>query len=511
MFLKSASGAALSIPFLPSMLTAFSEKAMASTPSALRYVHMFSPHGGLAHKNWAGTNLPTTSFNLYANQTARMDSIATLAGAGDLSPVLTKAAFGNLWSSMNLILGNDQPYYVGHGRGQQYGVFALSNGVGSGVYDGPVFVDESQLTVETPGVDQILANYGSNNGIYGGSLAGRRRQLNCSTGANTAWGRLNYNSTDAIGAMPLQGGANVQGMFYYLFGGVSAGPSDPITNLINVFWPSGKALMQKLSSADRQSLDQLFQMASDVVANYVAPTFTVTAPANLSQPWDNSAAGTSYQLMADIIAMGFKADATRIVTVGLDVPVNGSGNDWHGYAHNTNGNDANQTALIAIYQNIATNFVARLASNLNVADPLQTSSTMLNNSLLYWAHEHKAPHSNNSTPTLLMGASGGRLKTGNLVDLRNLANPLSSYGRPYVDPTGDQLYSGDMINRLWATFFYAMNVPRSAYEINRAGSNMLVPLTSGYGHVFKSTMTGYDISRIGEPWEFLMQPGQSWG
>ena len=112
MFLKSVGGLSVALPFLPSLLTVFSERALASTEIPLRYVQLFTPLGGLQHKNWLGTNLPTNPFQLYPGKTARIGNLPSLAGANGISTILN-SSFRNLFPYMNLIAGIDGTSYWG--------------------------------------------------------------------------------------------------------------------------------------------------------------------------------------------------------------------------------------------------------------------------------------------------------------------------------------------------------------------------------------------------------------
>lgn len=112
---------------------------------------------------------------------------------------------------------------------------------------------------------------------------------------------------------------------------------------------------------------------------------------------------------------------------------------------------------------------------------------------------------------MLLGSAGGRIRSGLVADLSRLDMPISPYGNP---PTN---YNGDLLNRLWTSLFYAFNVPKSEYEIQRGGNNT-VSLSTGFGHVwprneFPSTSIDRytnQLTRIGEPWEFLTKSTTNW-
>jgi hypothetical protein len=172
----------------------------------------------------------------------------------------------------------------------------------------------------------------------------------------------------------------------------------------------------------------------------------------------------------------------------------------------------NQPTVLAQNKKFATNLVARLGNNLNVQDPLSSGSTILNNSLVYWSHENTIPHDNISQPIMLMGSVGGRIRTGLVADLRRFDMPISFSGE------SPQYFNGDLLNRLWTSIFYAFNVPKSEYEMQRGGNGSTISLNTGFGHVWpRSTSWGRidrytdHLPRIGEPWEFLTKSTTNWG
>lgn len=513
LFLKSAGGLTLALPLLPSLLTAFTEKTMAADAAALRYVQIFTPFGGLQRKNWLGPQLPQNPFELYPGHQARGAALSSLIGSNGLSPVLN-SSFQKLFPYMNLIHGADQPYYFGHNRIVGTGAFPRTGGS-----DQSNFAHSGGILGENPSVDQVMG-FAGGNGIYGPATAGRRRHLNIHLGWHSgSWGRDDYMDTQ-LPITTRDGLTSTGGVFNYLFGSVdpaamSSGTAtaNPLLNLVNEFWPSGKALLNLLSSQDRNAVDQLFQLASDASKDYSYPPpycSNTTPPDGTSTIREVSPA--SLRAMADIITMAFQCDMTRIVSIGIGDSIHGT--DWHTLSHapfDQKDINAGQAESIGIHTSIAENFVARLGNNLLTADPINGSTSILHNTIMCWTTENRVAHNCLSTPTLLMGAAGGRINTGNMIDLSNLQTKKYD-----TDDVGDDIYQGDMINRLWATLFYAMNIPRSQYEFSRGGNTRSVGLDKGWGHVMKLDRTfyripDYDLSRIGEPWEFLVKAGTSWG
>ena len=277
--------------------------------------------------------------------------------------------------------------------------------------------------------------------------------------------------------------------------------TNPLIALINEFWPSGKSIYRFLSTKDRQFLDQLFDLAQQTATQYSKPIpacdKTVSSMLNTNS-W-NTANAAELNLMAEIIALAFKCDITRIVNVAMSAATP-QGKDWHAISHAPDaGFDVGQDDQVIIHKMFSQNFVSKLGQNLLVTDPFDSSSTILKNSMIVWSHENKAAHDNWCQPYFMMGSAGGRLKTGFMVDLRN--REVAPFGTDFV---GDPKYKGDIINRMWATMLHGMRIPPAQYEIQRGGTALTVSLSKGYGHVMNTTGLKHNLLKVGDPWEFLI-------
>ena len=457
MFLKSAGGLSLALPMLPSLLTLGSEKALAATDPPLRFVSFINDLGGLQYKNWYGTNLPTTAFETYPGRQGRVGDLSSLVGPNGLSPVID-SNYNSLFPYMNIVAGVDAPMQEGHNGWVAMGGFSEQN------------FPKPGLGGNFPTIDQVMGYAGANGkGIYGATTSGRRRFTPVATMyGGASWVRDDFfnQSSDVYHGGGIGCLYNVSGLFSYLFGNVTqanstlpAPSSNPLLNLVNEFWPSGRALIKYLSSADRIALDQLFSLAQDAAADYVNPPPVV----NVSGPPPGTSSDIStvgaQNAIADIISMAFQCDITRIVTMQVNHTYQGL--NWHGATHapyNTS-IDEGQSDIVQIHQNFSKNLIARLGSNLLAADPFSSGTSMLNNSLMMWSSEEKCAHHNWGMPIMLLGGAGGRIQTGKFADLRDL-----SQGNWDTDVVGDKLYRGDLINRLWSSIFYgSLNTKRLWY------------------------------------------------
>ena len=109
-----------------------------------------------------------------------------------------------------------------------------------------------------------------------------------------------------------------------------------------------------------------------------------------------------------------------------------------------------------------------------------------------------------------MGGAGGRFQTNIFADLRDKIAVMGN------DNSGDLKMQGDLINRLWVSMFYAMGINRADYEVSRGGGVATLSLTNGYGHVlpkvtnYRKPFRDYPMTKLGDPWEFLLKTGTIW-
>ena len=123
MFLRGAGGAALAIPFLPSLTT----KAFAQDPELPPVGKCFfatcTAHGDIWNDNMYPTDALLTQSMPYADRDVRygtLPSVADSNGNVSWSPVLTASAqtmTPTLAAKFNVLRGLDIPYYISHNSG----------------------------------------------------------------------------------------------------------------------------------------------------------------------------------------------------------------------------------------------------------------------------------------------------------------------------------------------------------------------------------------------------------
>ena len=127
------------------------------------------------------------------------------------------------------------------------------------------------------------------------------------------------------------------------------------------------------------------------------------------------------KLMADIIALAFQTDRTRIATLLLSRDLSGQvypflniRDDHHSYSHSNTGPE---------YQAIVKFHVEQYAYLVQRLSQMQEGDrTVLDNSCLMFVSEHWNAHNGDQVPLLLAGGLGGKLATGRSLDYLKAGN-----------------------------------------------------------------------------------------
>ncbi len=157
------------------------------------------------------------------------------------------------------------------------------------------------------------------------------------------------------------------------------------------------------------------------------------------------------RLMADIIALAFQTDRSRIATLLLSRDLSGQvypflniRDDHHSYSHSNEGRE--YQAIVQFHVEQYAYLVGRLAAI------QEGDSTVLDNSCLMFVSEHWNAHNGNQVPLVLAGGLGGALKTGRSLDYLKDGNDkrkLCSLYLSLMDRMGLELPSfGDSKERL---------------------------------------------------------------
>ena len=127
------------------------------------------------------------------------------------------------------------------------------------------------------------------------------------------------------------------------------------------------------------------------------------------------------RLMADIIALAFQTDRSRIATMLMSRDLSGQvypflniRDDHHSYSHSNTGPE---------YQAIVRCHVEQYAYLLEKLSKMQEGEkTVLDNSCIMFVSEHWNAHNGQQVPVVLAGGLGGKLQTGRSLDYLNAGN-----------------------------------------------------------------------------------------
>ena len=121
------------------------------------------------------------------------------------------------------------------------------------------------------------------------------------------------------------------------------------------------------------------------------------------------------RLMADIIALAFQTDRSRVATMlmsrdlsGQVYPFLGIRDDHHSYSHSNTGRE---------YQSIVRCHIEQYAYLIDKLSKMQEGErTVLDNSCIMFVSEHWNAHNGQHVPVVLAGGLGGTLQTGRSLD-----------------------------------------------------------------------------------------------
>lgn len=180
------------------------------------------------------------------------------------------------------------------------------------------------------------------------------------------------------------------------------------------------------SSSDRAKIDEYATSVREVEQRLAKLNNTAHEEAGISSKVQEQrpADGLSTQLndharlMADIVALAFQTDRTRIATMlltnnlsGQVYPFLGLRDDHHSFSHNWQGKE---------FASITRFWVEQYAYLLRKLDSMQEGNgTVLDNCCIMLANEQWTAHNAPKVPLLVGGGLGGTLKTGRSLDYEN--------------------------------------------------------------------------------------------
>lgn len=492
MFLRSVSGLALGIPFLPSLMPRGARADVDGQPR--RFVAVMTQSGQMCADFWPAWTPPgyqlrdqayggdlsdgTTALSqTMPGTTAKWAPLADFT-AQPLSTTIP-SELQPYYSKMLLLRGLDYLQGTSHGTGMMLGNYA--NCASAGEF-------ETRGLGQMPTIDQVLA-YSTR--FY--PTAPLKRSIQLATGSPGSLSDTDYGMGGAIENLPAY--LEPHDLWQDIFGAfMDPGmPTEhPNKKLVNAIYDDYVKLKgnSRLSADDRATLDRHMSFLDGIEAELAAGLGAACVKPDepmiygVGYPWQEVSSIENFEtwtgLLVDIACAAIRCDVTRIVTFQAQMAVSdASGSkvnsyhesadvagDWHDYAHSAddpfshaNLNSLNQWVANAVYR--------RFLEQLDVEE--LDGQTFLDNSICYFGSELSIDHYVQTMPTILAGSAGGALTTGHYVDYTQID---SDYVNAGVMPWG-VLIPGIPHNRLMVTILQAMGLQPGDYE--RDG-------LAGYGH-----------------------------
>lgn len=457
MFLRTAGGAAVTIPFLGSVTPAW-----AGEPAPVRFVAMATQHGGLWGEHmWPHDKLLTSTRDV--GHTIRRGELVAAAEGADvvLSQVLTARASRlrpTVLAELNLLRGLDIPFYIAHHTGGYLGNF--------GRHDGE-FEGENQLPY-VPTIDQVMA---WSEGFLGAMIGVTQRSVHI--GHQMSWGWENpVARSGRVDALPTTWSSRQ--LFESLFGTGESSEGPERRLVVDQVRESWRRLRdgafgpgRRLSSGDRERLDahveRLFEVERRLSSfgscdEVTPPTQEADQhPGAALESLDPAAVEAYHGLWNDVLAMALICGATRIATYNCLHTFEPWFGDWHqDVAHQAWVDLEAEQHMVRGNQRFFDDVFVDLASRLDVPD--SDGNTVLHNSLLFWAQESgPATHDAISMPVITAGSAGGALTTGQYVDYRHRES--RALGQGEQNPILLAQRPGLLYGQFLATCLRAVGVP----------------------------------------------------
>tara|TARA_B100001750_G_scaffold132058_1_gene104969 strand:- start:259 stop:1893 length:1635 start_codon:yes stop_codon:yes gene_type:complete len=532
LFLTGIGGAALALPWLPSLLPRSLRPAAKAqeAPVPRRFVALKTYNGapvldwyplskvGYGTHPFDGTlqadqRLPTAT-GRHASGSAYFGRFAPLMDLVDggisnvFGPALTPFV-----QEMNLFRGLDFMPGLNHNYGGYLGNFGLNtNGTG-----GPVAGAQINATI-----DHVMP---ASSAVYPMAPAGPR-VLHVGSRANTSsYAPVDPGNPLAVGQAAIQQAqahTNPRAAFDAVFGTL---PEDPMAGpgtselLIDHVLGDYRRAMDgpHLSMEDKRSLDAHVTRLTELQRSLGGGMPGVVgcdpvAPAALDTGGEFSVAvpdvRTLFENLVDVVVLALACDATRVVTLDVTKMViadggetfgmgdsenaNSAGRDnWHFQAHQWDDNARRWLGQGARW--VADFVVARLLQGLQDTTE-RDGESLLHHSMVMWSNELSFNHLNYSMPTVMWGRAGGRLRTGRYLDYTDWERPIR-----FRQHDGS-VVEGVQFNRLLVTLMQAMGLEPSEYEREAGrGYGEYRPVGKGDGFALD-----YDESTVGQPLPDLM-------
>ncbi len=501
LFLRGAGGMTLALPILPSLFKSSTAVAQAAQPRKC-FVHLRTPHGGVASENMYPGDSALTETRQYTHAIRRGALTAPVNANGDaaISPVLTARSTvltPALVAKMNVLRGLDIPIDLVHNFAGALGYYGR---------------DRQLSTQPRATIDQIMSYSPA---FYPSVASVRRRSVGIyswSYGYRTPGVRSSGVSPEGIG-----GGESSLELFDTLLAGTTSSPTRaPIVDRVLDSYRRLRNGNKRLSQADKVRLDQHIdsvaelqrRLSTTLPADCQVPSRPSTDNLSL-RPMDGNPPKNAqfFALINEVLAVALNCGATRVATLGIDennqaltfTTRPAQGEDWHNnVVHATDSIEAAvrgpaKDLIRQFNQGFFSSVFMDLVSRLNSFSD-GVGGTLLDHCLVAWGQESgNFTHDSLSMPVVTAGSASGAIKTGSYCDYRNLGVRL------LTDPAVDSKWAGLLYNQWLTTALLAMGVPRSEWaETTHPGYGArMTYVDTGY-----FSYSGYSETQVySEPWQ----------
>lgn len=510
MFLQGSGGALLAIPFLESLLPSTAWGQTSNAPK--RFLTMFGNLDYGHNANW----LPGSSGNNAYNIPQPNRIIAAANGErnvywqplSEFVPTSTSilaplygSALNPYLNKLNILRSLDFAERRGHDTSK------LLGGLGS--------IDDGNGSLpKIPSIDQVINE----------KIGDTRPVIVC---GQTGYDSVSLARTPTGAGRATSVGGYIPDIFNAIFrhGTFPEAGASPTTSrrdvLSRVIGDFSRIMNSRnISALDKVTLSNAMDKMSDVQRGLSTIYASQCSYKGLSVPqkytWDASTNAQYGKVLADIFAAAFMCDATRVITMGVDMfgdTLEGEILDHQTTSHTpfaavaAAGGKPEWQIMGERQSYVFKCFLAPLLQALDSAIDPGNGQSILYNSLIYSTVECGQVHGWASQPCLLAGNAGGTISSGNYIDYADRAR-----GGPFegVDTTdspsfklfnkipGDQYFSnnwhGVLYNRLLVTILQGFGLQPSDYEnsnvnkqlLNRTdiGSQNNLSSIGGYGYAF---------------------------
>lgn len=274
-----------------------------------------------------------------------------------------------------------------------------------------------------------------------------RKSADCDSGYSCAYV---YNLSWKSATTPLSPEANPRLAFERLFGAGAHGERAANAkrrmmdrrSVLDFVMADAKSMQHRLSSGDREKLDQYLTGIRDVEARIQrAETFGPNIDPDLATPAGIPAQHAEYvELMYDLILLAFKTDTTRVATFVLGHDGDnrsfseiGITEGHHDLSHHQNHADRIEKVaqIDRWYAEQFSKFLAKMESTIDV----DGNSLLHNSRILYGSGNADGNrHTHENLPIVLAGGGGGSLRGGRYLRYEN--TPLSNLFLNLADGAG---------------------------------------------------------------------------